>query len=190
MDIRCFISVNLPVETKKALGSVVTELKKAGADVKWVPVDNIHLTLKFLGNTDASSIPEITESLSKKLSHYNIFYITIAGVGCFPSERRPRVIWVGIEDAAVLQDIQKDIDTVMVRFGFAPEERPFSPHLTVGRVRSMKKITDLMNRFEDFRKFDLGRVEVSEVHMMQSELKPTGAEYRSIGRITWGNREE
>jgi len=190
MDIRCFIAVNLHDETRKALGSVITELKKAGADVKWVPVDNIHLTMKFLGNTDASLIPEITESLSKKLSHYNAFYITIAGVGCFPSERRPKVIWVGIEDVAVLQDIQKDIDAVMVKFGYAPEERPFSPHLTVGRVRSLKMVPGLMNRFEDFRKFDLGRVEVSEVYIMKSELKPAGAEYTSLGRIPLGNREE
>jgi 2'-5' RNA ligase len=190
MEIRCFIAVTLPEETKKALGSVITEMKKAEADVKWVPAGNIHLTLKFLGNTDASRVPEITESLGKKLSHYNSFYITIAGVGCFPSEKRPRVIWVGIEDADILGDIQKEIDSVMVRFGYAPEERPFSPHLTIGRVRSPKRVTELMNRFEDFRKFELGRIEVSDIHVMQSELKPAGAEYRSIGSIPLKTREE
>ena len=190
MDIRCFIAVNLSEETRKTLGSIISELKKSGADVKWVPAGNIHLTLKFLGNTEASLVPEIMESLGKKLSHYKSFYITIAGVGCFPSERRPRVIWVGIEDADLLADMQRDIDSVVVKFGYAPEERPFSPHLTIGRVRSQKRIPELMNRFEDFRKFDLGRVEVSEIHIMQSELKPAGAEYRSLGRILLGTREE
>ena len=190
MDIRCFIAVNLPDETRNALGSVITELKKTGADVKWVNAGNIHLTLKFLGNTDASLIPALTDALSKKLSLYHAFYITIAGVGCFPSEKRPRVIWVGMKDSEVLANIQKDVDAVLTGFGFAPEVRSFSPHLTIGRVRSLKKIAELMTRIADFRMSDLGRVEVSAVHIMKSELKPAGAEYSSLVRIPLRNREE
>jgi 2'-5' RNA ligase len=190
MDIRCFIAVNLPDETRNALGSVITELKKTGADVKWVNAGNIHLTLKFLGNTDASLIPALADALSKKLSLYHAFYITIAGVGCFPSEKRPRVIWVGMKDSEVLANIQKDVDAVLTGFGFAPEVRSFSPHLTIGRVRSLKKIAELMTRIADFRMSDLGRVEVSAVHIMKSELKPAGAEYSSLVRIPLRNREE
>jgi 2'-5' RNA ligase len=190
LDIRCFIAVNLPDETRNALGSVITELKKTGADVKWVNAGNIHLTLKFLGNTNDSLIPILADALSKKLSLYHAFYITIAGVGCFPSEKRPRVIWVGIKDSEVLANIQKDVDAVLTGFGFAPEVRSFSPHLTIGRVRSLKKIAELMTRFADFRRSDLGRVEVSAVHIMKSELKPAGAEYSSLGRIPLRNREE
>jgi len=190
MAIRCFIAVNLPDETRNALGSVITELKKTGADVKWVNAGNIHLTLKFLGNTDASLIPALADALSKKLSLYHAFYITIAGVGCFPSEKRPRVIWVGMKDSEVLANIQKDVDAVLTGFGFAPEVRSFSPHLTIGRVRSLKKIAELMTRIADFRMSDLGRVEVSAVHIMKSELKPAGAEYSSLVRIPLRNREE
>ncbi|HYQ48056.1 MAG TPA: RNA 2',3'-cyclic phosphodiesterase, partial [Thermodesulfovibrionales bacterium] len=109
MSIRCFISVNLPDDTKAVINSSVAELRKTGADVKWVSAENIHLTLKFLGNTDEQLIDRISDALSKKLSHYQTFYITISGVGCFPTEKRPRVIWVGIEDADPLADIQKDI---------------------------------------------------------------------------------
>jgi len=169
---------------------VITELKKTGADVKWVNAGNIHLTLKFLGNTDASLIPALADALSKKLSLYHAFYITIAGVGCFPSEKRPRVIWVGMKDSEVLANIQKDVDAVLTGFGFAPEVRSFSPHLTIGRVRSLKKIAELMTRIADFRMSDLGRVEVSAVHIMKSELKPAGAEYSSLVRIPLRNREE
>ena len=190
MDIRCFIAVNLPDEMKRTLEQVLSELKKTGADIKWVNAGNVHLTLKFLGNTDASLIPAMTDALSKKLSHYKAFYITIADVGCFPSERRPRVIWIGMEDSEILSGIQKDIDVVLSGFGFAPEERAFSPHLTIGRVRSMKKVTELMKRFADFRNSNFGRVEVSAIHIMKSELKPAGAEYRSLGRISFENREE
>lgn len=190
MDIRCFISVNLPDEAKTAMGSFITELKKTGADVKWVVAENIHLTLKFLGNIDESLIPGIAEALSKKLSLYDAFYITIADVGCFPSEKRPRVIWVGIKDSDVLTNMQKDVDAVMTGFGFAPEVRPFSPHLTVGRVRSLKKVAELTKRFADFRRSDFGRVGISAIHIMKSELKPAGAEYSSLCRISLGNREE
>ena len=158
--------------------------------MKWVNAGNIHLTLKFLGNTDASLIPAMAEALLKKLSHYKVFYITIAGVGCFPSEKHPRVIWIGMEDSEILSGIQKDVDAVLSGFGFAPEERAFSPHLTVGRVRSMKRITELMNRVAGFRKSDFGRVRVSAMHIMKSELKPAGAEYSSLGRIPLGDREE
>jgi len=190
MEIRCFIAVNLPDETRQALESMIAELKKTGADVKWVNAGNIHLTLKFLGNTDASLIPAMTDALSKKLSLHHAFYITIADVGCFPSEKRPRVIWVGIKDSEILANIQKDVDDVLTGFGFATEVRSFTPHLTVGRVRSMKKISELMNRFADFRRSDFGRVEVSAIHIMKSELKPAGAEYSSLGRIPLKNREE
>jgi 2'-5' RNA ligase len=190
MAIRCFISVNLPDEAKTAIDSIITELKKTGADVKWVVAENIHLTLKFLGNTDESVIPGIAEALGKKLSLYDAFYITIADVGCFPSEKRPRVIWVGIKDPDVLRNIQKDVDAVMTGFGFAPEVRPFSPHLTIGRVRSLKKAAELTKRFADFRRSDFGRVGISAIHIMKSDLKPAGAEYSSLCRISLGNREE
>ena len=190
MDIRCFISVNLPDDAKTAIGSIITELKKTGADVKWVIAENIHLTLKFLGNTDESLIPGIAEALSKKLSLYNAFCIRIADVGCFPSEKRPRVIWVGIMDSEMLTNIQKDVDAALTGFGFAPEVRPFSPHLTIGRVRSLKKAAELTKCFADLRRPDVGRVEISAIHIMKSDLKPAGAEYSSLCRIPLGNREE
>lgn len=190
MTIRCFISVNLPDDAKAAINSIVTELKKTGADVKWVNAENIHLTLKFLGDTDEQLIPRISDALCKKLSHYKAFYIKIADAGCFPSEKRPRVVWIGIEDSETLADIQKDVDDVLTDFGFSYEARSFSPHLTIGRVRSPKKVVELMDRFAEFRGKAFGRVEVNAVHIMRSELKPAGAEYSCLCRIPLKYREE
>ena len=190
MTTRCFISVNLPDGATAAIDSVITELRKTGADVKWVNAENIHLTLKFLGNTDEQLIPRISDALCKKLSHYKTFYITIADVGCFPSEKRPRVVWVGIEESVPLADIQKDIDEVMTGFGFSPEARFFSPHLTIGRVRSPKKGIELIKRLAEFKGKAFGRVEVDAVYIMKSELKPAGAEYSSLCRIPLKYREE
>jgi RNA 2',3'-cyclic 3'-phosphodiesterase len=186
MDIRCFIAINLPEAVKKSVGGVIDELRKTGADVKWVPPGNVHLTLKFLGSTDEALVPKIKESLTKKLSHYKAFYIKIAGVGCFPSEKRPRVIWIGMEDSEVLHSIQKDIDAEIMHFGFAPEDRPFSPHLTIGRVRSPKRVPDLMKRLAEFREVYFGAIEVTYIHVMKSELRPAGAEYSSLVEIPLG----
>jgi 2'-5' RNA ligase len=186
MTIRSFISINLPDNIRKSIDDLIAELRKAGADVTWVPAVKIHLTLKFLGNTDDSLIPKIKERISKKLSHYRAFYIKIVGVGCFPSEKRPRVLWIGMENSVLLKSIQKDLDAEVADFGFAPDDRPFSPHLTIGRVRSQKGIAEMIRRFAEFRTADFGLVEVKSIHIMKSELKPAGAEYTSIAEIPIG----
>ncbi|MBI5074138.1 MAG: RNA 2',3'-cyclic phosphodiesterase [Nitrospirae bacterium] len=186
MTIRCFVAVNLPDRIRRSLADLIAGLRKTGADVAWVQAERIHLTLKFLGNTDSAMIPEITERLSKKLSHYNAFYIKIGGVGCFPSEKRPRVFWVGIEHSAVLNSIRKDMDAEFAQLGFAPEERPFSPHLTIGRVRSLRGIGEMLRSFAEHRGTDLGAVEVKSIHIMKSDLKPAGAEHTSIAEIPMG----
>jgi len=183
---RCFISIELSDGIRRSMADLIAELRKAGSDVTWVPVEKVHLTLKFLGNTDDSLIPEIKERISKKLSHYNTFYIKIGGVGCFPSEKRPRVLWVGMENSDDLRNIQKDLDTEVAGLGYAPEDRPFSPHLTIGRVRSQKGIAEMLSRFAKFRTADFGIVEVKSINIMKSELKPAGAEHTSIAEIPIG----
>jgi RNA 2',3'-cyclic 3'-phosphodiesterase len=186
MDIRCFVAINLPETVKNQIAEIISDLRKTGGDIKWVPAGNVHLTLKFLGNVDETVIPALKESLSKKLSHYKPFYIKIAGIGCFPSEKRPRVIWIGMEDSEVLKGIQKEVDVELNAFGFAPEDRPFSPHLTIGRVRSPKRLPELTRRCADVKATDLGAVNVTGIHIMKSELKPAGAEYSSLAEIPLG----
>lgn len=168
------------------MADLISDLRKTKTDIAWLRPEKIHLTLKFLGNTDDSMIPEIKERLSKKLSHYNAFYIKIVGVGCFPSPKRPRVLWIGMENSDLLKGIQKDIDAEVAGFGFAMEERPFSPHLTIGRVRSQKGIAEMLRKFAEFRTADFGAIEVKSIHIMKSELKPSGAEYTSIAEIPIG----
>ena len=186
MTIRSFISIELSDDIRRSMADLIAELRKAGADVTWMPTEKIHLTLKFLGNTDDSLIPKIKEEISKKLLHYNAFYIKIVGVGCFPSEKRPRVLWVGMENSDILQSIQKEMDTEVAGLGFAREDRPFSPHLTIGRVRSQTGIAEMLRRLAEFRTAYFGVIEVKSIHIMKSELKPAGAEHTSIAEIPIG----
>jgi len=186
MSIRCFIAINLPDRVTRSIADMIAELRKSAADVAWVQIEKIHLTLKFLGSTEDSLIPKMAERISKKLSHYDAFCIKIVGLGCFPSEKRPRVFWVGMESSDLLTGIQKDMDAQAAEFGFALEDRPFSPHLTIGRVRSQKGIAEMLRRFAEFRRADFGAVEVKCIHIIKSELKPAGAEYTCLAEIPIG----
>ncbi len=183
MALRCFIAVSLPAPLRNAVGEIIGKLRDTGADIKWVPEENLHLTLKFLGETEEELVEEIKNALIDKLSHYPPFYIKIGGVGYFPGGRNPRVIWVGIEDPGVLEDIYKDIDYAAAKFGYPMEKRPFSPHLTIGRVRSPKRVAEVIRRLEEFRTIVFDEFVVKEVILMKSELKPGGAEYSGLAEI-------
>lgn len=189
MAIRCFIAAEVPEAVKKSLGEIILTLRKSGADVKWVAPQNIHITLKFLGSIDEELIGPIKEALSRKVARYAPFHIRIYDIGCFPDERRPRVVWVGVEDPGELQSLYKDIDAEMAGFGFPVETRPFSPHLTIGRVRSNKRVTEMLRLFEEFRSvsFDVG---IEGISLMKSELKPAGAEYQSLAEILFKGRKD
>ena len=184
MALRCFIAVTLPGPLKKAVGEVIRSLRESGADIKWVHDENLHLTLKFLGETEEARLDEIKGALFKKLSHYSPFYIKIGGVGYFPGGRNPRVIWVGIEEPGSLADIYTDVESVMVKFRYQREDRPFSPHLTIGRVRSPKTAGEAIKRLEEFRTVAFDEFVVKAVTLMKSELKPGGAEYSCLAEIS------
>jgi 2'-5' RNA ligase len=189
MALRCFIAVRIPESVKKAVAEAIDALRKSGADVKWVPAENIHITLKFLGSTDESVIEEIKESLYRRASAYRPFFVGISGTGYFPAGRRPRVVWVGIEDGGHLANIQRDVEKEMVRFGYPEEDRPFSPHLTIGRVRSDKRMTEMLKRLDAYRETGFGEMEIDGITLMKSELRPAGAVYSSLAEIPFGGRK-
>lgn len=176
--------MTLPDTLKKAVGEVIRKLREAGADVKWAPEENLHLTLKFLGRTSEEHLDEIKEALYKKLSHYAPFYIKIGGAGHFPQGKPPRIIWVGIEEPGSLADIYTDVESVMVKFGYPREDRLFSPHLTIGRVRSPKRTGEVIKRLNEFRTVAFDEFVVSRIVLMKSELKPGGAEYSGLAEIS------
>lgn len=186
MLLRCFIAIEIPETIKKSVADIIDNLKKSGSDVKWVPEENIHITLQFLGETEESLIPDIKGALYKILAPYSSFYIKIADVGCFPSGKRPRVIWVGMEGPQALIDLYKDISSEMVKFGYQKEERGFTPHVTIGRVKSNRNMGELLRRLEEFKVTDFPGFEVQNIKLVKSELKPSGAKYYSLAEIPFG----
>ena len=183
---RCFIAIEIPETIKKSIADITESLKKSGSDVKWVSDENIHITLQFLGETEESLIPDIKGALYKILAPYSPFYIKITDVGCFPSGRRPRVIWVGMEESQFMINLYKDISSEMVKFGYQKEERGFTPHVTIGRVKSNRNTGELLRRLDELRVRDFPDFEVHNVTLMKSELKPSGAKYYSLAEIPFG----
>ena len=183
MGLRCFVAVELPEEVRSSVDRVVGPLRETGADVKWVPADNLHVTLKFLGDVEPETVEALNEELRKKLSHYRPFYIKIAHMGFFPAGRVPRVLWVGIEDCPALSDVQKEVERAAAGLGFLREDRPFSPHLTIGRVRSRKGIERMMTLLMKERETVFAELQVRGISLMRSDLKPAGAEYRCVAHI-------
>ena len=136
-QIRAFIAVELPPAVREAVEGVVRELRSGiGDGVRWVRPEGVHLTLKFLGDIDADSVPAISDGLDRCAASAAPFDLFLEGVGVFPNARRPRVVWIGLGGALEpLLALQHSIDRELEGLGFARERRPFTPHLTLGRVR-------------------------------------------------------
>ncbi len=190
MAIRSFIAISLPDSIKEAVASFLAPFRTGRSDVRWVSPPNLHLTLQFLGSTDESIIPDMRRDLIRHFCHYRPFYITIAGVGGFPSEQRPRVIWVGVGADEQLERLHRDIAGITRRFGFVSEERAFRPHLTVGRVRPPGRLGAAEAAFVSGRNIEFGTAEVSGIQIMRSDLTASGPIYTALADIRFGYEEE
>lgn len=180
MDLRCFIAIELPQDIKEGIAGKTKRLRAAEADVRWVSPENLHLTLKFLGNTPEDLLEDVREKLSAVAGRHPAFSFGLSGAGAFPDTGRPRVVWIGVRDSGELAGLQGDVDAAMAELGFEAEQRAYSPHLTLGRVKSPRgriALKEELSRIEDI---DFGMVEVREVALMRSQLRPTGASYSRL----------
>lgn len=183
MEIRTFISINLDESLKKEINNLLMDIKKHDLAVKWVPPENLHITLKFLGHIPEDKIEKVKERLSDLTSRFNPFILRFRGIGFFPDRKRPRVIWVDISDTDTLRDLQEMIEERLTEIGFEREDRGFSPHLTIGRIKSLgdrERLTGLIDTIKD-REF--GSIKVDRVSLMRSDLRPGGAKYSVIAEF-------
>jgi 2'-5' RNA ligase len=193
-QIRSFIAIELPEEAKKGLARLRKELERdEHRFVKWVDPGGIHLTLKFLGNIPSKRATEITEAIEEAVQGISPFHLEISGLGAFPNLRQARVLWVGIcGEVDRLSRLQQNIDAALDALGFAKEERPFVPHLTLARVREGASPSERRNfgelvgstTFED--KYP---VEVEAVRLMRSQLTPAGAIYTCLSVVGLDNKK-
>jgi 2'-5' RNA ligase len=186
MDLRCFIAIELPEDLRRRIGEVTEGLRSTEADVRWVRPEGMHLTLKFLGSTPEELVPEIKSRLTEAVSGHEKMHLRLSGAGVFPNERRPRVVWIGLLDSDRLIGLQRDVEVALEALGFEPDGRPFTPHLTLGRLRSPRGSAALLRELEALKDASFDEIEVEEIAVMRSELKPSGAVYHRLHSIPLG----
>ena len=188
-SIRCFIAIELTPEFKAELTKLQNTLRSApgGTGARWVAPESIHLTLKFLGNVPTDKLPAIIQAIEDTVRDTPEFTLGLGECGCFPNVRRPQVIWVGLTgDLKILDDLVKRLETSLARLGFKPEGRPFTPHLTLARMRDTatpverQAIGEVAGRTKSL---FTGSLNVAEVCLMQSELTPKSAIYTRLAEV-------
>ncbi|MCL4305968.1 RNA 2',3'-cyclic phosphodiesterase [bacterium] len=173
---RLFVAIMLPDDWQRILKLPQEKIGWLGRGVKWVEPENLHLTLKFLGETPDSLLPQITDALMECGRAVDSFKIAIQGVGTFPNKQRPRAYWAGLSQSKALTDLQQIVDDRMSDLGFEPEEKKFVPHLTVARIKEpigKERMTSA------FLSFDLRSESFSVTHfsLVQSLLRQEGPVY-------------
>ena len=180
-DIRSFIAIEIPSPLKARMEEIQRQLRRTDADVKWVRPEAIHLTLKFLGSIRQEDVERISQALALVVADGESFEVRVQGMGCFPNLRNPRVVWLGVDRGKeALASLQRAIEGKMAELSFPPEDRPFSPHLTMGRIRSPRGRVGLAQALEKHQGVEIGTFQAREVILFRSELRPSGAVYTKL----------
>jgi 2'-5' RNA ligase len=186
--IRAFIAIELPEEVKITLTRLQDRLKSGcRAPVRWTDSNGTHLTLKFLGDIDSGITGRITIAMAEAVRGIHPFHVRIDSLGVFPDPRRVRVIWVGLAgEIEKLNQLQKNIEAALTPLGFTAEARAFTPHLTLGRVRDQARPDERQNLGQLVSGISVesgGGLEVKDIHLIRSQLRPEGPIYTRIGSV-------
>lgn len=192
--VRAFIAIEIPSEILRQLqGHLDILARTSGQSVRWVKPDNFHLTLKFFGETEQSRLEKLDGCLKKALEAQEIFDLTIGGFGAFPNFNRPRVFWCGLSLSTELKSLQEIVERTAASVGFPAEDRPFSPHLTIGRSSDRSDPPALQRVIEQIRRLPagpLGSFKVERLVIFRSQLAPGGSIYTHLFKIPFGGNPQ
>jgi len=181
--IRTFIAVDLDKAVRNRTIALQETLMKAGTEVKWVEPENLHVSLLFLGEVEDREVISVCRAVEEVAQKHSGFLMSVETVGCFPNPRRPRVLWVGVgEGKQALCAIHDALETPLLDLGYRREERRYSPHITLGRVKSDRPTEKLASALAQQAGWKGGELQVSELLVMGSKLTPAGPEYTVLSR--------
>ncbi|MBI9035070.1 MAG: RNA 2',3'-cyclic phosphodiesterase [Bacteroidales bacterium] len=187
LSLRTFIALEMPTDLRSELISISSRLKeKPGSNmIKWVPVDHIHITLKFLGNTPSKDVPLIQEVIGKS-TNFRKQKILVRDFGAFPNRKKPSVLWIGIRPDKNLRQLQQYFEEELNNLGYPLEDRSFKPHLTLGRVK--RNISTHQNELiskllEDNQIKEVGIFNFQNVVFFESQLSKSGAIYKPLFKV-------
>lgn len=183
--VRSFIAISLSAEIIRQLNQVLENLQARlpGVAIRWTQAQNIHVTIKFLGDVSISNLDLVKKIIQIEASRHSAFELSIGELGAFPTINRPQVLWVGVEAPQELYAIQSGIENEAARLGYTPENRPFSPHLTLARTarnatpEDVRKISSVL---AGYKVGYLGALKVQELHLYKSDLQRSGAVYTRL----------
>ena len=182
--IRAFIAISLPSSVKELALQVRERFRDCGKTVRWIDPKNVHLTIRFLGDIPEEKIEPVGQAIEKAVEHFPPFQMKIDGIGAFPNLRHPRVIWMGVaEPTATLIHIEAKISENLAELGLSRDKKKFSPHITLGRVKSNEKKALLSKIIQSQELPGCLEIHVKSVELFKSELKPTGAIHSVLGRF-------
>jgi 2'-5' RNA ligase len=185
MTLRAFIALELPASLRQEIIKQTDRLRQQlGEDlIRWVPSENMHLTLKFLGDVPNNHLDFLKQALLQIADQSSAFDLQLSGLGSFPNSKMPRVLWIGIHAQTALHVFQQTLETTINKLGYKKEERPFSPHLTLGRARQNNSPADSVKIRDALQSIQLGKIgtaRVNSVHLFKSDLTPAGSEYTKL----------
>ena len=184
--LRAFVALEIPPKVQKDIYQATSNLRRGtGSLVRWVPAENMHLTLKFLGDISPANVEFLTQMIRTEADSFHCFEIHLAGLGSFPNPKRPRVIYIRIQAPAELEALQHAVESATRRLGYESDDRSFSPHLTIGRVKNATRMSaadqqKIRHALEETEIDSLGTARVDSVHLYKSDLKPTGSVYTKL----------
>lgn len=181
MPFRAFISADLPAIP--SLVSLVEDLRQASRELKLVTPDHLHVTLKFLGDTEEGLVPEIVSAMREAASGIPPLTVTVRGTGAFPTLARPRVIWIGLDGAEPLARMAKLLDAHLRTLGFEADTRPWSPHVTLGRVRAPRDLGCAQDLLRSHEGDTFAEVRIEDIRLKKSVLRPQGPEYTTLESV-------
>jgi 2'-5' RNA ligase len=178
---RGFIAIDINV-TPNVL-NLLQDITNSNADVKLVEPQNIHITIKFLGDVQEDNIDDIEQIMKDSVKEIEPFTLKLSGTGVFPNQNYIRVVWIGIKDAEIIETISRSIDERLSQLGFKREKRGFSAHLTIGRVKTAKNKQLLLKAIESYKDFEFSTQEVNSIKLKKSDLTPKGPIYTTLREV-------
>lgn len=185
---RLFVALEVPAALKENLAALLKALRAVSPETRWVHTANIHVTLKFIGEVPETKLADIRGALAGVRSEQPV-RLDSRGLGFFPNEKHPRVFWAGIVASPNLKTLAADIDAATEKLGIPREQRPFSPHLTLARFESRRLPEKLRATIQEFSERDFGSLCTGQFHLIESKLKPSGAEYTTVESFSFAAAE-
>jgi len=184
--VRLFVAIELVQGVRSALQNVQSRLGASCQGVRWIPAEQLHVTLKFLGDVRDGDVPAVAEAMAGAVAGVTPFEVEVAGCGCFPPRGPARIVWAGLrEDTGTLPRMAADVDAAMEHLGFERERRPFSGHITIGRVREDRPQSGIREATQASA-YDPVSQTVGAVTLMSSVLSPKGPTYTAVRTVTLG----